>query len=166
MIASWPVSMVKHAMKNTPHCIMLVGAPASGKSSWILNNNQNHVIISTDNILEEWASKRGMTYSQAWKEADLKKIEKQMKEEFHAALEAEQNIIIDRTNMSKKSRNKFLCHIPDNYWSYSIIFEVPREELNRRLLLRPGKHISDEVMDDILKRYEEPTNEEFDEVFK
>jgi predicted kinase len=160
-----PRSMLKYARLGTPHVIMLIGAPASGKSTWILENNRDHTIISTDDLIDAWASEMGLTYSEAWKQGDLKDFERQAKASFHEALAADKNIIIDRTNMSKKIRRKFLVHIPKHYMIFGIVFKADREELDRRLLLRPGKYIPPYVMDDMLNRYEEPTEDEFDEVF-
>lgn len=158
------VALLKHAMTNTPHIIMLIGPPASGKSTWIQNNKQDHVIISTDDIIEMWGSELGLTYSEVWKTM-FKDAERKMKEDYHQALMDNRNIIIDRTNMSKKIRSKLLFSVPENYWKYGIIFSASREELDRRLLQRPGKHIPAFVMDDMLERYEEPTLEEFDAIF-
>lgn len=150
----------------SPHVIILIGPPGSGKTSWIIKHRQDQIIISTDNLIEAWASERGLTYSEAWASAPLGDIEKQMKAEYRAALLEDKNIIVDRTNMSKKIRHKLLCHVPTHYKKYAVLFEVDRKELDRRLLLRPGKHISAFVMASMMARYEEPTKEEFDEVFK
>jgi predicted kinase len=153
-------------MKNTsPHVIVLVGPPGSGKTTWIKANGEGHTVISSDDLLEAWGNERGLTYSEAFKQADMKSIERQMFAAFEAALLAEKCIIIDRTNMNVKSRNRFLSMVPRKYAKYAVVFTVSREELNKRLDQRPGKIIPPFVVDSMLASYQEPTNAEFDKVF-
>lgn len=146
-----------------PWVKVLIGAPGSGKSTWIKNNvgdiDDNVVIISSDDLLEKWGKVRGLTYSEAFNHAEFrfKDIETEMFSILDNAVANKNNLVIDRTNMSKKSRNRILSHVSKDYTRIAIVFNVDRKELDRRLAQRVGKHIPKNVVDGMLKSYEEPS---------
>ena len=49
---------------------MLIGVPASGKSTWIKSQawSDKTVVVSTDRFVEEYAEKQGKTYSEVFDE--------------------------------------------------------------------------------------------------
>ncbi len=160
--------------------IILCGVPCSGKSTYrekFLKNFPKFISFSTDDMIEEWASKNNTNYSEAFgfltKKTDdetqptLKKFEKEMFSNFEKALSENKSIIVDRTNMNVKSRKRFLDLVPKHYSKTAIVFQVPIEELNKRLKKREeetGKHIPEYVITSMLNSYEEPTLEEFDKI--
>lgn len=153
-----------------PKIIFLIGVPGSGKSTFVKNflkENPNYVTISTDDYIQAKADEEGVKYSDVFTKY-IGHAEKLFKEQVATHLNNGDNIIIDRTNISLKTRNKVLSHVPKNYEKLAIIFEIDRKELDRRLLQRDyeeGKHIPSNVIDDMIKRYVPPTNAEgFDEI--
>lgn len=169
------VDMIKKLFKEIvetkqPKLTLLIGPPASGKSTWIKNNRKNEVIISRDNIVEELANKKGLSYADSFNDKELQnEVNKQLQKDIHFNFYNEKNIIVDMTNMSKSSRSKFLNMGKEkNYYCIGIVFEVEKYELYRRSEQRKqetGKEISNEIIDSMLSRYEKPTKEEgFDEL--
>jgi predicted kinase len=94
-----------------PWVVFLIGVPGSGKSTWITNNFvklNNPNILSTDNLLEEFANSLGITYNEAWNIASFQKLEEKMYENLENSIINKNNIVVDRTNISIKSRLKIL----------------------------------------------------------
>ncbi len=153
---------------NQPTVIILVGLPASGKSTWRTANDGNSVVCSQDDLVEHYADHQGLTYTEAFRKADLKSFERQVKQQFADAIAANQNIILDRTNMSVKSRAIFLKMVPDHYKKVAIVFDCDPVLLDYRLARRAkltGKFIPPFVIRDMRRNYQKPTIEEFDEVW-
>lgn len=161
-------------MKTTdisPEFIMLVGLPGSGKSTYIdkllsQNSDKHFVVLSTDNILSAMADAEGLTYAEAFNQY-AGQADKKFKIQFRQAKNDKSNIIIDRTNLTVKGRNKFLSQLPKEYYTKAIIFGVDRAELDRRLQKREietGKHIPKHVVDNMEQSYVEPTASEFDRI--
>lgn len=152
-----------------PSIYMLIGVPGSGKSTWRENylKNNDAVVISSDDHVDDFAEKNGVTYTQAFGMVDMKDIEAKIRSDYMDAITSGKDIIVDRTNMSRKSRSRFLSFLPDGYEKHAIVFQCPEEELQRRLTKRAeetGKSISDAVIQSMQRNYQEPTLSEFDDV--
>ena len=147
---------------------MLVGIPASGKTTW--SNNQSFtkdcVIISTDQYVEEYAAQTGKTYTEAFQEYMPIAVDR-MTDAVIEAREAGRNIIWDQTSTSIGTRAKKFRMLP-NYYAIAVVFSIPeRQELERRLASRPGKIVPIDVVDRMIGNWEEPTLEEgFMEIWK
>ena len=52
-----------------PTCYQLIGVPGSGKSTWVQNQTwaSDCVIVSTDNLVEQYAQSLGKTYNEVFK---------------------------------------------------------------------------------------------------
>src|SRR5216684_2181211 len=99
-----------------PYFIMLIGLPASGKSTWIANSGyENYVLISSDNIIEQEAIKLSKTYTEIFKDT-IKDAEIIAKYQFKEAIEEKYNIIWDQTNLSVKKRKGILQQLPAEYF--------------------------------------------------
>lgn len=164
--------------------IMLIGLPGSGKSTWtndwlMITESSDifiqYEVIGTDKLIDEWAAEKGITYSEAFKalsdksdnSPSLKTFEKQMFARFEECMEQGISVIIDRTNMSTKSRQKFLSKVPADYNKLAIVFEIEEEELKKRLKKRQeetGKGIPAFVIANMRNAYEAPTSDEFDSI--
>lgn len=133
----------------TKTCTFLVGVPASGKSTWIKNNIDRSAVtvLSTDDILEQIAENQGRTYNEVFQE-HIGLADKRMFAELDVAIIEDNNIVIDRTNLNKKARGRFLRLLkPHGYTFNAIIFPTPDEaEWRRRLASRPGKTIPDFIL--------------------
>lgn len=153
---------------------VLIGLPASGKSTWrenylASNPESDCVICSTDDLIEEYASANGMTYSEAFGKVNFKDLNARFRNRFRQAINAGKDVIVDRTNMSVKSRKEYLKNIPDSYEKVAVVFVVPDPELKRRLAAREaatGKGIPEQVINDMAARYVAPSREEFDRIVR
>lgn len=145
---------------------ILIGPPGSGKSFWrdsFLKDNPDYVVVSSDDYIDEYASLHGKTYSEVFQEA-ISGAVAHCNAKFHSALNNNQSMIIDRTNMSIRARAEFLNKL-ENYQKIAMIFNVERTVLNTRLENRAkatGKTIPEFVIDNMLKNYQEPSLQEFD----
>jgi tRNA uridine 5-carbamoylmethylation protein Kti12 len=125
------------------------------------------VVISSDDIIEREAAKVGMTYNQAFQTF----IETASKESYQSFLDAvkdgTKDIIVDRTNMSEKSRKKYLDRAK-GFERVAVIFKASRPVLFERNMKRrgTGKYISADIINDMLVNYESPADtEKFDKIF-
>lgn len=144
-----------------PKCTFLIGVPGSGKSTWLAQQGEleNTMAISTDDIISQIAHEYEMTYDEAfW---DLTKFaEKVMWRSLEDSAYFEDHIIIDRTNLSRKSRARFIKFL-QGYEFEAVVFPTPEsEEWNRRLNSRPGKTIPLNVLQSMAKNFDEPSEAE------
>lgn len=152
---------------DRPKFIMLVGVPGSGKSTWINSfvskSPEEWIVMSTDDIIEDWAKKNGKTYSEAFAILDFKDIQSKFDSKLKTALQNKQNIIWDQTNIQSGARKKKLSQIPSFYQTAAIAFEVSEDELMRRLADRSnntGKTIPDTVIRSMIRNYQPPSKSE------
>jgi len=148
--------------------IMLVGVPASGKSTYV--NGDLHeryrdaIVLSTDNYIEKIANGSGITYSEAFSD-NINAAQEQMYKTIAFAREHELDVIWDQTNLTNSSRKKKLAMFPD-YYKIAVFFKTPNDtELTERLASREGKHIPENVVRDMIKSLEVPAlSEGFNEI--
>lgn len=139
--------------------VIMVGAPASGKSTWAKDyaTKNNYVYVSTDRIRGEIGkSEDDQNVSPAaWL------IGKKRTQE---ALSQGKGVVIDATNINHKIRKQWI-KIGREYNAriVAVVFEVPREELVRRDQERE-RQVGAEVIDDFLKMYRRPDESEVDKV--
>lgn len=157
---------------------VLIGPPGVGKTTWREERSfmwdvgtmkygaKSIVTISQDDLVEEYAQKHGLTYSEAFKQADLKAFDREVRRRFEEAVKAGRNIILDRTNMTRKSRSFFIRTAKDHK-RIAVVFKSDPAVLDDRLERRAretGKHIPGHVVRQMLKSYQEPIIPEFDEI--
>lgn len=125
-----------------PAFIMLIGLPGSGKSTFCsgMEKALGATVLSTDDFVERRAAEQGKTYNDVWAET-VGEAEKVMWTQFREATEAGKDIIVDRTNLTVKVRNRYLSKLPDGYTKIAVLFMVDDDTLDRRLASRPGKVI-------------------------
>ena len=145
-----------------PKCTILVGVPGSGKSTWLIENRPKGAwVVSTDNIIEGLADDYGFTYNDIFKEtirfADMAMVARMLD-----AAARGNDLYIDRTNMSAKSRMQFINKLKKYGYEFEcVVFPTPDpEEWKRRLDSRPGKTIPQEAINRMVSLYEEPTEQE------
>lgn len=149
---------------------MMIGVPASGKSTWISNHNfdwNNTVIISTDAIIEQKAKDQNKTYNEVFLD-EIKAASAEMDRILDAAVRNNIDIVWDQTNLSKKVRKQKLDKIPKNYKKVAVYFATPSDSvLTKRLESRPGKNIPKHIIASMIKTLEPPSIDEgFDEIRK
>jgi predicted kinase len=126
---------------------MLIGVPASGKSTWreqFFETNRA-MIISTDDILEDIAATQNKTYNDVFKD-NIKFATKQMDVHMRVALESEMDIVWDQTNLTVKSRKSKLAMVPEEYEKIAVVFLTPEDTEWQRRLDRPGKSIPQNIL--------------------
>jgi predicted kinase len=148
-----------------PICTFLVGVPASGKTSWITGELfvkgtiPLPSILSTDEIVEGIAEDYGYTYNEIWKDA-IQFAERVFFDTLKLEASYLNELVIDRTNLSVKSRKRIMDKLP-GYEFHAIVFPVPEAaEWLRRLESRPGKTIPPSTLLDMVKNFVPPTYEE------
>lgn len=151
---------------DAPEIIIMVGLPATGKSTFIRNNYSNYVIISTDDYITKMAVADGKKYNEVFKQY-VGPAHDNLKQEFNQAISNDENIVWDQTNLSRGKRASILRQIPDHYKIICVIFDPPDDVRNERNKNRTDKVIPSEVIDRMKSSYEEPTKSEgFDEIIK
>lgn len=155
-------------MTTKPRLFMLVGAPGTGKSTWIATQPfdwSKTVVASSDGHIERHAKQHNSTYSNVFQNY-IGKATELMHADIADAIQKEYDIVWDQTNMAANARRSKLKKIPDNYEKYAVVFLPPKDEEHaRRLANRPGKHISPEVVASMISKFEMPSEKEgFDHI--
>lgn len=148
---------------------VLVGVPGSGKTTWVNQqsfNSDHTVYVSTDMFVEQYAQQVGKTYTEVFAECMPQAIDKMM-DLVLDAIENRYDIVWDQTSTSVASRVKKLKYVPEGYEKIAVVFPTPELELHRVMLNRPGKEIPDEIVQNMIARFEMPTLAEgFDKVIE
>jgi len=146
---------------------VLVGVPASGKSTWVKNQDwARHIpVVSTDRFVEEYAQKEGKTYSDVF-DGYMPIAVRLMANQVLICQANKRDIIWDQTSTSVVTRAKKIRMLPE-YRKIAVVFPTPPiDELQKRLASRPGKVIPWEVVQNMIDNWEQPTLEEgFDEIW-
>lgn len=163
-----------------PKCIMLVGLPGVGKSTWLQDNmnilpprtDTGHApfVASSDFYIDECARLLGTTYSEIFP-AIIGFAERAFKNDVKTLAFNSYDFIVDRTNLHVKSRAEVINRVkqyangfdknPEHYQFEAIVFQTPDERTHMdRLASRHGKYISQEVIDKMKSIYTIPTNAE------
>lgn len=139
-------------------CIFLVGLPGAGKSTW-RQKQHGYVHVSSDDYIDWVAERNGMSYNDVFKDF-IKDAEAFSMSQFEYAIKNNRDIIIDRTNLSRKSRAKFLSKLPKTYTKEAITFSISDEDHEINLNSRPGKNIPPHIVESMKNNYEGPSFEE------
>jgi len=163
----------ENSIKDGPTITALIGPPCSGKSTYIKETKANEVIISRDDVLMEYGKNRfgkEATYSEIWKqltELNLQvEVDNYVQMFFKEAVKAKQDIFIDMTNMSRKSRRKWLMNVTKDYNKKAIVFFTEYNTLIERNKIRSkeGKVIPEKVIDNMIKGFMVPGYDELNEI--
>jgi len=102
--------------------ILLVGPPLSGKDTYLkTQDNFDYDIISRDDILMSLHDTDD--YSSAYNSVNQKEVDKILIQKIQDSISEKRNVIINMTNLSRKSRNRHLCKFPNSdYDKIAIVF--------------------------------------------
>lgn len=172
------MAIMSHHLSNElarlpfPLYVMFVGLVGCGKSTIVkgLTEWRRFVVLSTDNLIDRYAEKHGITYSQAFKKVNQKDVKREYNAALARALEIGDSIIVDQTNLSASTRGKKLKQIPEKYTKVCIVLQLDETERQRRLKARgeaTGKWIPDHVQAEQLRSYMTPSKSEgFDKIIE
>lgn len=149
-----------------PKLYMLIGVPASGKSTWIRDNlTPNTVVASSDDYIEAMAAREDKTYSDVFNK-HIKAANQHVSTTVTVAIRKGLDIVWDQTNLNAKSRAPKLERFGDEWEKVAVVFPVPDDaEWERRLSTRLGKHIPSNILMGMKSTFQMPTKEEgFDEI--
>jgi predicted kinase len=145
-----------------PRCYQLVGVPGAGKSTWIKDQiwALGMFVVSTDNLVEAYASQQGKTYNEVFDEY-MPTAVKLMADQVVFCRNNNLDLIWDQTSTTVASRAKKFRMLP-NYEHIAVVFDTHRdvEELDRRLRSRPNKVIPSDVLMQMINNFELPTLDE------
>ena len=191
---------------ENPSITVLIGPPASGKSTWRNENITDEVVISRDDEMVKYAEDTNIigglldckacegsgeievtlgfetcdrchgvgaypigNYSDIWRyleENDLhKEVDKIVQEKFKDTIKNGKSIVIDQTNMSRKSRRKWFSNVPKDYTKKAVVFATDYDEIYRRNTKRKeetGKEIKPYIISNMMKQFIVPTFDECD----
>jgi len=147
---------------------VLIGLPRSGKTTWVENNVKDEIVISRDNEVMNFAKENCNTYSECFRlltEEDQKQIDKNIDNQFRDAIKKHKDIVIDMTNLSKKSRRRWVNNF-DGY-KKAIVFATDYQEILRRNKHDKefiGKYIPEKTIFKMAKNFIYPQYDEFNEI--
>lgn len=152
-------------MKNL---IMLIGLPASGKSTfrkYICEKYNDIIVVSNDDYIEEKGMEKSLTYNQAFHDKEVQSECKTYIENiFTKAMEENKDILIDRTSLTMKSRKRVISRLPSDYKIHYVWFNIPRCYVNHNMFeryLSTGKIISKNIVDDMENWFQPPIESEY-----
>ncbi len=161
-------------MKRKHHSVnfyVMVGLPGVGKSTYIKSLKEqfsNLVVISRDDLLEEFAKEHGISYHEAYNQNTYNGNPIDTKLNFNKAKACQdgKTVVVDMTNMTIAARRRAMGNAPKYYKKIAIVFEVEdQEEHKRRLDSRPNKFIPQSALEFLQSIYVNPsTDEGFDEI--
>jgi predicted kinase len=165
--------MIKKEIGVNKTCYVLVGLPASGKSTLthkIKNKNPSAFIYSTDNFIESVAEECGLTYGEVFADVFEEAIRASDKW-LEVAMKYELPIIWDQPNLGVSKRLRTLNKLrKSGYKVKAYVFLLPEtpedwSELVKRYKNRIGKEIPVKVLSTMSENYKYPTEDEgFDEI--
>jgi len=147
---------------------ILIGLPATGKSTYA-DEYDGWTILSTDDNVMEMGN--GLSYDEAWKKY-IGKADNKFFADLLLSIQHGKDIVVDRTNMTVKSRSRIfnLINRSGNRQQYQITAYVFGLSLNpyewvKRLNSRPGKTIPPGRLFEAALNFEYPSYEEgFDSI--
>lgn len=146
-----------------PLAILLVGLPGAGKSTYrkevLGGSGIRYAVASSDDYLDWIAERNQTTYNDVF-ESFIKEADKHFHEQIALAVANKENLIIDRVNMSIKTRAKLINVLKKTHDIQAVIFEISDEDLFINLAGRVGKRISLDIINRMKHTYILPTKAE------
>jgi predicted kinase len=151
-----------------PTCYIMVGLPASGKSTCVIEMcamDPDAYVYSTDDIVEDIAKQLGKTYDEVWeKHVGAAKLRADIW--LAEAMKNKQDVIWDQTNLGAGKRKGIINRMRKaGYGVECLCFLQPETEediaeWNKRLQSRPGKNIPDFIIKNMVRTFVVPTVDE------
>lgn len=142
-----------------PTCYIMVGLPGVGKSTYINEQLKGIVVHSSDQLIENYAKYLGLTYNDVFQDY-IEEASKVFRQNIQNSIQNKESFIIDRTNLTKKSRRSIMSSLPKNYKIVAIVIEVSEDTHTKYLDGRKNKTIPQSVLDNFKNIFEFPTIDE------
>jgi tRNA uridine 5-carbamoylmethylation protein Kti12 len=144
--------------------IMLSGIPTSGKSTFVTSLLlepywENAIVLSTDNYIQQVAEKQRKTYNDVYQDSITEATEN-LRRQMKIAIKDGRDIILDQTNLTRRSRKNKISRIPDTYHKRVVYFEISLEDALERNKHREGKFIPVSVLKQMYYSFEIPNSTE------
>ncbi len=145
--------------------VFFVGLAGSGKTTY-RRHYEGYTIIARDDLLHKITGETH--YRKAWQRQEDEqlspRIEQALDQQFKQALAQNNPIVMDLTNLSRKARKRWLNQLPKHYQAQALIFLASEAEIWQRNHRRQEKSLPDEVLHDMLLRFEHPLFDEFERI--
>ena len=144
---------VEPAPENAPEISILIGLPASGKSTY--RKETELPFVCRDDIVMEHAE--NSNYNGAWESVDQKEVDKIFREELLSLIKNKKSFIVDKTSLTRKGRRAML-NLSKGFRKKAIVFMASTAEIVWRNELRrkDGKEIPVEVILRMMKTFNVP----------
>jgi len=149
---------------NNLKAYLLIGCPCSGKSTWgkeLVKTDPNIARLCPDEFRAIFGT------SESDQSVSAKAFDA-TRQGMHSALVNKKDVVIDATNMYKKTRKDFLSIAKMyNATTIAVVFEVTREtaiERNKKRVDEGGRNVPEHIIDSMLAKYQRPDELEFDKV--
>ena len=144
--------------------ILMVGLPCSGKSTIIKEKYKDFAILSRDDIVMELGAKQNiLDYNTAFRSVNQEEVDQILEKRKREYIKKKLNVVIDMTNMSRKSRRKRLSGFK-GYEKHAHVVMTSLLNIKERDKNREGKGIPDHVFENMSKSFYPPLYDEFDEI--
>lgn len=144
-------------------CYMLIGLPGAGKSTWCKNEHPELPVVSRDIIRTELGFTKSPDEKAVLSFENEQKVTKVELEKMEKLANANQDFIMDDTNIKLKYRKKSIKWLHEHNIKVSgVWFDTPLETCIKR---RSGQ-IDAETMKKIHSSMSKPDKNEFDEFIK
>lgn len=143
---------------------ILIGCPGSGKSTWgknVVEVNPSIIRLCPDDFRARFGTGEA---DQSVSHMAFGATKRGMDE----ALKAGKSVLIDATNMYRKTRKDFIDIAKKyNAKTIAVVFEVSKQtaiERNQKRGMEGGRNVPENIIDNMLAKYQRPTTGEFDEI--
>ena len=151
-----------------PELTMLIGIPASGKSTTAKRlAEEGHIILSSDEIRVELFGSEGFPDGEKEREKLQRAVYSEIRKRARYHLENGRSVVIDATNLNRKKRIKLLSYFNEvPCHKKAMLFITSPEVCKERNKMCPiGKQVPSEDMDRLLRGFEVPVmGEGWDEI--
>lgn len=131
---------------------ILVGAPATGKSTYAKENFKDAIIVSSDKVRE-------IMYGSEEIQGSPAAVFSQVHFNCWQYLVQGIDVVVDATNISKKNRAKLRGGMPLDTEFKAIVFKTDLETAIKRNAER-DRHVPEDVIKRMFKNFEMPTADE------
>ncbi len=152
---------------QSPSMVLMVGIPGSGKTTHIRQHYAQYRHLSRDALLLEMTNTQD--YRLAWQRQEEQqlsaRIDAALQQQVRDAIAARESVVIDMTNLSRNSRQKWFGLCPVDYHRQCDVLLVSDNTIWQRNRQRPvTRQLPKAVLDEMLSRFEHPLFDECDQI--